>query len=88
MHRLLDSDVFVLLLLPLKHRAADLRKYLVYRGYQEKFFQDQIHRAWVIDREELLAPRPRTDNKRLPFVVTHHHCLPNTGGILRELHVL
>ena len=71
-----------------EHRAADLKRYLVSRGYQENFVRDQIHRARVIDRGELLAPRPRTASKRLPFVVTYHPCLPNIGGILRELHPL
>ena len=69
-----------------EHRAADLTKYLVYRGYQEKFVRDQINRARLLDREELLAPRPITPNNRIPFVVTYHPGLPNIGGILRELH--
>ena len=68
-----------------EHRAADLRKFLVNRGYQDKFVQYQIDRARMLDREELLVPRPRTTNKRLPFVVTYHPGLPNIGGILREL---
>ena len=67
-------------------RAADLTKYVVYRGYQEKFVRDQINRARVLEREELLAPRPKATNNRIPFVVTYHPGLPNIGGILRELH--
>ena len=69
-----------------EQRAADLTKYLVYRGYQVKFVRDQINRARVLDREELLAPRSMATNKRIPFVVTYHPGLPNIGGILRELH--
>ena len=50
---------------------------------QEKFVRDQINRARVLDREELLAPRPMATNNRIPFVVTYHPGLPNIGGILR-----
>ena len=69
-----------------EQRAADLTKYLVYRGYQEKFLQDQINRARVLGWEELLAPRPKSTNNRIPFAVTCHPGLPNIGGILRDLH--
>ena len=86
MRRLLGSDVFVLTSVAFEQRAADLTKYLVYRGYQVKFVRDQINRARVLDREELLAPRSMATNKRIPFVVTYHPGLPNIGGILRELH--
>ena len=71
-----------------ENRADDLQKHLVNRGYREKFVRDQIHRAQVLHREELLAPRLGTTSKRLPFVVTYHLGLPNIGGILRKLHPL
>ena len=71
-----------------EYRAEDLRKFLVHRGYQEKFVRDQIQRARVLDRNELLVPKRQTINKRTPFVVTYHPGLPNIGGILRELHPL
>lgn len=69
-----------------EHRAADLTKYLVYRGYQEKFVRNQINRARVLDQEELLAPRQIATNNRIHFMVTYHPGLPNIGGILQELH--
>ena len=69
-----------------EQRAADLTKFLVYRGYREKFVHDQINRARLLDREELLTPRPKATKNRIPFVVTYHPGLPNIGGILRELH--
>ena len=66
-----------------ENRAADLQKHLVNRGCKETFVQDQIHRARVLEREKLLAPRQgSTTSKRLPFVVTYHPGLPNIGGIL------
>lgn len=72
-----------------ENRAADLQKQLVNRGYKEKFVRDQIHRARVLEREKLLAPRQgNTTSKILPSVVTYHPGLPNIGGILRELHPL
>lgn len=72
-----------------ENRAADLQKQLVNRGYKENFVRDQIHRARVLEREKLLAPRQgSTTSKILPFVVTYHPGLPNIGRILRELHPL
>ena len=69
-----------------EQRAADLTKFLVYRGYREKFVRDQINRARALDREELLVPRPMVTNNKIPFVVTYHPGLPNIGRILRKLH--
>ena len=71
-----------------EHRAADLRKNLVNRGYKEKIVGEQMHRVRVLDWEELLLPRQETTNKRSPVVFTYHPGLPNIGGILRELHPL
>ena len=34
-----------------ERRASDLTKFLVYRGYREKFVRDQINRARALDRE-------------------------------------
>ena len=69
-----------------EQRAADLTKFLVYRGYREKFVHDQINRARLLYRQELFAPRPMATNNRIPLVVTYHPSLSNIGGILRELH--
>ena len=40
-----------------EHRVADLRKYLVNRGYKEKFVRDQINKVRELDQDKLLAPR-------------------------------
>ena len=71
-----------------EHRAAVLRKNLVHRRNVGKFVHNQIHRAWALDRDELLAVRQETTNKRLPFVVTYYPGLPNIGGILRVTFLL
>ena len=36
----------------------------------------------------MLERRPQSPNRRIPFVVTYHPGLPNTGRVLRELHPL
>ena len=69
-----------------EQRTADLTKFLVYRGYREKFVHDLVNRARVLDWVELLTPRPEATTNGIPFVVTYHPGLPNIGGILRELH--
>ena len=81
-----QTDIDIYTSAAFEQRAADLTKYLVYRGYQVKFVRDQINRARVLDWEELLTPRSMATNNRIPFVVTYHPGLPNIGGILRELH--
>ena len=71
-----------------ENRAAALQKHLVHRGCNETFVRGQIHRARMLDRNELFVPKQGTTRKRVPFVVTYHPGLPNIGGILRELHPL
>ena len=71
-----------------ENRAAALQKHLVHRGYREPFVRGQIHRARMLDRNELFVPKQGTTRKRVPFVVTYHPGLPNIGGILKELHPL
>ena len=70
------------------HRAADLCRFLVARGYKKAFVLKQIRRARLKTREETLAPRPRNATNRVPMVVTYHPSLPNIGSILRELQPL
>ena len=69
-----------------ENRAAALQRHLVNRGYNEPFVRGQIHRARMLNRNELFAPRQGTTRKRVPFVVTYHPVLPNIGGIFKELH--
>ena len=70
------------------HRAADLCRFLVARGYKKAFVLKQIRRARLKTREETLAPHPRNATNRVPMVVTYHPSLPNIGSILRELQPL
>ena len=47
------------------HRAADLCRFLVARGYKKSFVLKQIRRARLKTREETLAPRPRDATNRV-----------------------
>ena len=69
-------------------RSDDLKKYLVTRGYRERFVREQIRKAKSKTRKEALTPRPQNTNTRVPMVVTYHPGLPNIGGILRDFQPL
>ena len=71
-----------------ERRAKELNKYLVARGYRERFVRDQIRRAKSKTREEALTPASQKATARVPMVVTYHPTLPNIGYILRELQPL
>ena len=75
-------------LVAFENREPALQKHLVNRGYNETLVRGQIHRARMLDRNELFAPRQGTTRKRVPFVVTYHPGIANIGGILKELHPL
>ena len=64
----------------------DLCTYLEEIGYKREYVVEQIDRARRTSREEALAEKPKKENTRLPFAVTYHPGLPNTGGVLRNLH--
>ena len=67
-------------------RVTDLCHFLMARGYDEGFVQDQVQKAREKDRNEVLIPREDTRNNRIPFVVTYNPTLPNIGALLQELH--
>ena len=67
-------------------RVIDLCQFLVARGYEESFVQDQIQKAREKGRNEILIPREGAKNDRIPFIVTYNPTLPNIGALLREIH--
>ena len=69
-------------------RADELSKYLVARGYRERFVREQIRKAKLKTREEILTPVSQKATTRVPMVVMYHPNLPNIGAILRELQPL
>ena len=60
--------------------------FLVERGYEKNFIQQQVGRTRQTPRDKALRDRPKKENSRIPFTVTYHTGLPNIGGILRKLH--
>ena len=69
-------------------RADELSKYLVARGYRERFVREQMRKAKLKTREETLTPVPQKATTRVAMVVTYHPNLPNIGAILREVQPL
>ena len=59
--------------------------FLVERGYEKNFIQQQVGRARQTLRDEALRDRPKKENTRIPFTVTYHPGLPNIVGMLRKL---
>ncbi|OCT72397.1 hypothetical protein XELAEV_18035377mg, partial [Xenopus laevis] len=49
-----------------------LRKSFVNQGYHLQVIDDQIHRATQIPRDTLLDYKEKTENKRVPIVVTYN----------------
>ena len=69
-----------------ERRVRDLCSFLVERGYEKNFIQQQVGRARQTPRDEALRDRPKKENTRIPFTVTYHPGLHNIGGTLRKLH--
>ena len=60
--------------------------FLVERGYEKNFIQQQVDRVRRTPLNEALRDRPKKENGRIPFTVTYYLGLPNIEGFLRELH--
>jgi hypothetical protein len=66
--------------------------HLTNRGYNHSFVRQQIDRARMLRREDLLTPQFRSNSStRVPLVITYHPNLPNlpaiTGAYLPLLHI-
>ncbi|OCT92942.1 hypothetical protein XELAEV_18016010mg, partial [Xenopus laevis] len=62
-----------------------LRKTFVNQGYHPQVIDDQIHRATQIPRDTLLDYKEKTENKRVPIVVTYNPQLNIIRKIARDL---
>ena len=68
----------------IRHRK-ELKKQLRKRGYSGKFLEDQLKRADGLQREDTLATKvQRTENDRVPLVVTYSRQLPDLNDITRR----
>ena len=67
-------------------RLNELRTHLKIRGYPNKQIETGIKNATNYDRSIALKRTPKSDNKRIPFVVTFNPALPNLPSILRKLY--
>ena len=67
-----------------KLRINELKTYLLARGYNNTFLQEQFLRAANISRTNALQTKPKDSNDVVPFVVTYNPALPRICNILRK----
>ena len=72
-----DEDYF-------RHRT-ELKQQLRKRGYSGRIIEDQLRKVDVMDRDELLSKRTRTNKTdRVPLVLTFSKLLPDVRAILQK----
>ena len=64
-----------------ERRVRDLCSFVIERGYEKNFVQQQVGRARQTPRAEALRDRPKEENSRIPFTVTYQPGLPNMGQV-------
>ena len=67
-----------------KLRINELNTYLLARGYNNIFLEEQFVRAANISRNNALQTNPKDSNDVVPFVVTYNPALPLISNILRK----
>ena len=67
-----------------KNRISELKTYLLARGYNNNFPEEQFLRAANISRTNALQIKPKASNDVVPFVVTYNPALPRISNILRK----
>ena len=60
----------------------ELKTYLLTRGYNYNFLEEQFPRAANISRTNALQTKPKASNDVVPFVVTYNPALPHISNIL------
>ena len=63
---------------------AELRDFLLNRGYNEVAIQEQFERAAGVPRQQALQKRRRVTNDRVPLVCSWNKRLPDLRRILRQ----
>ena len=67
------------------NRVADLKTWLLARGYGENEVDSQIDRVRAKDRAPLLDTRPKEkDDMKIPFALTYHPAMHKVYEILRK----
>ena len=72
-------------------RLGELKGFLVKRGYNSEFVENQFDRVRLFDRSILFNQdrgRIRRDNNRGTFVIDYHPALREHYGIFRELQII
>ena len=67
-----------------KHRINKLKTYLLARGYNNNFLEEQFLRAANLSRTNALQTKPKDSNDVVPFVVTYNLALPRISNFLRK----
>jgi len=66
-----------------EHRAAELSKQLVTRGYDQNAVSASVQKARQQERQELLQYKEKqTNNDRVPYVLTYHPELPDVRNVV------
>ena len=80
LHRICSTDA------KFKHRINELKTYLLARGYNYNFLEEQFLRAANISRTNALQTKPKASNDVVPFVVSYNPALriPRISNILRK----
>ena len=69
----------------IKH-SNELEGQLIARGHKQSTIEKARHKAQSLSRSECLQYKTQSQNKRVPFVVTHNPSNPPLRGWLGELH--
>ena len=72
-------------------QIRELKGFLVKKGYNSEFVENQFDRVRLLDRSILFNQdrgRIRRDNNRSTFVIDYHPALRELYGIFRELQII
>ena len=67
-----------------KHRINELKTYLLARGYNYNFLEEEFLRVANISRINALQTKPKASDHVVPFVATYNPALPRISNILRK----
>lgn len=65
-------------------RREEIKMNLQKRGYKNTSIEEQLQKVDILDRKELLKYKLKTENNRVPLVLTFSKALPNIHSILRK----
>ena len=65
-------------------RRQEVKSHLRKRGYKDHLIEEQLKKVDTINRDQLLNYKQKTENNRVPLVITFSKALPNVHRILRK----